>query len=511
MPYWMDSVGAKVMAAAALVVVLFVGFVAVSTLVGGSDAPPLPPVPDVKPYDGPVSWAGQRNAYDRLKTATSCLPDNASSVDRPSGRRKTIDQMVHAVAIGVGRLRGHEFTEVPPVELLSEHQLQQELEDVARESYEPQVERLAQRVLVALRAIPRLTRVGFSAPQVAGFYVPDTGELFARKINKIKRLKLVDELTLAHELEHALSDQLFDLTRFQSTDPARQDEMLAGSAVAEGTASVVAMQYDLLLGTSDIDIVRVVDLVRPKAVPVKHATLPYYYTRSVYFPYLEGALFACDLYAIGGWDAVDEAYSDPPTTSAEIMFPSRYIFKIPVDDPTDPPELASPWVSEGVRSLGAADLLWLFQAPTGQLDISRIENARKRKDLLNVLDPTPVSRWNGGEIHVWSNGDEIALGIALVDGGADPKDGPPIPTLCDETLKWFEAAFPEAKKEPDAPEGASAWKYKHGFAVLRCLPEEGPRLGLAPDLETAAMLASDVVEESPSPGVSPVVEATVNS
>jgi hypothetical protein len=43
------------------------------------------------------------------------------------------------------------------------------------------------------------------------------------------------------------------------------------------------------------------------------------------FPYLSGAEFVGQLYASGGWDAVNAAYRDPPSSSEQVLHPAKYI------------------------------------------------------------------------------------------------------------------------------------------------------------------------------------------
>jgi hypothetical protein len=47
--------------------------------------------------------------------------------------------------------------------------------------------------------------------------------------------------------------------------------------------------------------------------------------RLLEFPYLSGAEFVGQLYASGGWDAVNAAYGDPPTSTEQVLHPQTYI------------------------------------------------------------------------------------------------------------------------------------------------------------------------------------------
>jgi hypothetical protein len=199
----------------------------------------------------------------------------------------------------------------------------------------------------------------------------------------------------------------------------------------------------------------------------------YFVERGFFFPYFEGTLFVCELYAIDGWDAVNAAYTDPPKTTAEILFPDRYIFKITPKDPTDP-ATPSGWEKEDVYDLGAADLLWLFQAPSGHLQPKLMRNAQ------------PVKRWNGGEVHVFRRGKSTAISMALVDGGEDTKGKKASPTLCRRVNDWYSAAFADARKE--RVKRTVTWRHDGRVATLVCR-KEGPLLSIAPDARTSAALS----------------------
>jgi hypothetical protein len=53
--------------------------------------------------------------------------------------------------------------------------------------------------------------------------------------------------------------------------------------------------------------------------------IPDWMVRFLEFPYLSGAQFIGQLWASGGWDAVDEAYADPPSSTEQVMHPDTYI------------------------------------------------------------------------------------------------------------------------------------------------------------------------------------------
>jgi hypothetical protein len=199
------------------------------------------------------------------------------------------------------------------------------------------------------------------------------------------------------------------------------------------------------------------------------AELPYYLQQELLFPYENGLSFVCRLYAAGGWEAVNRAYAEPPTTSAQILFPDRFAAGEVAVDPANPDRLRGGWRFEGEHELGAANLLWLFEAPGG--------------DPSAALDQplTGAGSWAGGELHLWENGEDTALGIGLVEReGAD--------VLCSAMSHWYSAAFPEAQASGSALDGGLRLDGGSQDAVLTCSDDE-VHLGIAPDLATARTLA----------------------
>jgi hypothetical protein len=180
------------------------------------------------------------------------------------------------------------------------------------------------------------------------------------------------------------------------------------------------------------------------------AALPYHLQASMLFPYEEGLRFVCELHERGGWRAVDRAYRKLPASTAEILFQERYGRSVRPVDPPDPPSPGGSWKRIDRQALGAAELLWLFEAPGG--DESRaLGTARLR-----------ARAWAGGELHTWASGDRTAVALRLV---GRPSDYP----LCRSVKLWRTAARLDA--------------------VVRCSGRE-VRVGIAPDASTAARLVS---------------------
>ncbi|MEX1178289.1 MAG: hypothetical protein WEB09_07490 [Nitriliruptor sp.] len=319
-------------------------------------------------------------------------------------------------------------------------------------------------VLVALRAIPAGSDLAelqreLLEGQVAGYYATEEDQLVVRTPEGTVRP--LDPITLAHELDHALVDQVVGLPDLDELDT---DATLARLAVVEGDATLLMHLWTLehlsftdqlgMLGAGDID-----------AQQAQLETFPHHLQRELVFPYTAGLALVCERWLAGGWDAVDATYADPPLTSAGVLFPERA-----GEAPAPVPALTAPDGPDErfTDTFGAAELLWLLEAPGG--------------DTGAALDG-PAARaaaWAGGEVRLWDVDGERAVGLSLAERDADDPD------LCGSVTDWYGTAAPAATRTGS---GRLA-RFSEGdeVAVIRC-DADGVRLAVAP----TAALADAVV------------------
>ena len=408
---------------------------------------------------------------DSQRDLLSCIGSGGFPGGQAPSAGGTLEEQVRAIARRVEQIRELEFEETVDPEFLSADQAAARIQELFLEDYTKQSADAEGRILEALGAIPpgldlRAVRAEALGSQVVGFYVPATGEMVVRTAGG--QLGPLDKVTLAHELEHALADQNLGLPIPLETKPGREDRDLAGLAVIEGDATLTMQRFVFTLPFDDQLALADPDLAREAEAGL--AELPYYLQQQLLFPYEDGLSFVCDLYAEGGWDAVNAAYAEPPTTSAQILFPDRYEAGEEAVDPPDPVGPGGGWTSERDHEFGAADLLWLFEAPGGQ-------TARALDQPLQG-----AAAWAGGELHLWERGDESAVSVALVEReGAD--------VLCMAVSKWYATTFQDAEAAGSALQGGLRLDGARQDAVLTCTDDE-VRLGIAPDLATASRLVT---------------------
>lgn len=389
------------------------------------------------------------------------------SSDVPDG---AATEQIEQISDAVQRLRSLSFDEEPSPEFLDDARITERLAAEVREEYDEGDAEADQRMLAALGAVPPgldliELQTDLLTSQVAGFYDPETGELVVRADASDEGLDPATQSTLAHELEHALADQAFDLPVDVTEDVSDSDAALAALSVVEGDATLTQQQFTLVGMTVAEQLGLNTD---PGALAAQRqlADVPHYLAQSLQFPYLAGLRFTCARYLHGGWDAVDAVYDALPTTSAEIVDPQRY--GSAAVDPRDPGRLGGDWQRQRTTTLGAAELMWLFEAPGGDTT-QALDEPRER-----------ALAWTGGELALWVDGEATALGVALTQKA----DGP----LCDAVATWYERAFPDATDAPTRRDERMIREGPDQTAVLTCA---GPdvRLGIAPDLATARALA----------------------
>jgi hypothetical protein len=375
------------------------------------------------------------------------------------------------VAVKVEEVRDLNFENIPEPTYLSLDALADRASGYA-ESY-PDAEAIVDsELLSSLGAVPAgsdlkdLTATALSE-QVAGFYDTETKEIVVSGDPEVG-LDSIEEVTLAHELEHALADQVLGLPIEEDfPQEGAEDSVLAATALVEGDATLTMSLYSVegayLAPTTAI-------LGAELAGASGLTALPHYLQRSMIFPYIEGLGFVCGLYMNGGWAKVNDAYANPPTTTAQVLFPERYADGEEAIDPRDSQPPGPGWTLTDVQAFGAADLLFLFEAPGD--------------DTANALEE-PLARaaaWGGGEVQLWAwrDGEDYATAILLVQ-----KEGEQ--GLCDSVREWYRAAFPN---DPQAQLEAGerlATTIPTTSASLRCEGNE-VRLGIGLDLSTARRL-----------------------
>jgi hypothetical protein len=153
---------------------------------------------------------------------------------------------------------------------------------------------------------------------VAGYYDPRDGRL--RVVTGTGTgTRVLKEMTLAHELTHALEDQRFGL---DSDTAGSDDRVLARTALIEGTATATMYAYVQRYFTSEETLGGLLG-----AAFQDTGGLPPFLEAQVIFPYVGGNAFVDDLLrrGEGGWNLVNLAYkAHLPVSTEQILHPQAY-------------------------------------------------------------------------------------------------------------------------------------------------------------------------------------------
>lgn len=259
---------------------------------------------------------------------------------------------------------------------------------------------------------------------VLGFYQPNEKRLVI--VSRNDPATLDDELTLAHELMHALQDQRFDLASFNGST---LDSVNARNGFVEGDATVVERAYERNCETGEWECVEV-DTASGSRLPPDFHWGVYFLG---FFPYAEGPGFVEHHRADGGWAAVDPIYDDLPTASAEIINPETYqsgaYGRAVVEDRNDPMwERINAENGPDAATVGQAGLTSMFVYTAYHGDspgvIDRDEFRNEGSDGLDAESPYAYeieysSGWKADRLHAYRRGGESAYvwNVTFEDAG----------------------------------------------------------------------------------------------
>lgn len=268
---------------------------------------------------------------------------------------------VERVKQQVAETRGLDFKRDQPVEVASEDEIVEEIEELVKEAVREQPEKVeaVERGAAAfegLLALSGLIQKADKFKPVGGANDIGLGGVY---IGEMKKLYVVEEaadesrdlaeVVLAHELAHALEDQHF--AGFEPELEPVSDRGLALQALHEGSAQLLEARYSAKYVKERLTARQLVDRELQR---VRKARIPPGLRALASFPYLDGAVFARGL-ARGKrpWRLVNRAHRRPPTTTEQIFHPDKWVAGEVGRPPALPVEDAIP---AGFRKLGGGDL-----------------------------------------------------------------------------------------------------------------------------------------------------------
>jgi hypothetical protein len=250
----------------------------------------------------------------------------AAGTDGSAGAQAAAAQ-VRPIARRVETLRGIRFKKLPEPLIVSPEQTRRDsLRDLDR-SGSPERRRRAAQVLELLGLLEPGTDLRelageISSEQVAGYYDTRRKRL-AIVSGAVGRDPVLSEITLAHELDHALEDQRFGLRDEPAT--GADDAVSAYTALVEGSATSAMNDYARRFIDPGAALGAAFAALGPSASSTD--SIPPYILSSLLFSYVAGERFVARLREVAsGWKLVNYALVHrPPSSTEQVIHPDKYL------------------------------------------------------------------------------------------------------------------------------------------------------------------------------------------
>ncbi len=203
--------------------------------------------------------------------------------------------------------------------------------------------------------------------QVVGFYDQHTKSMYV--ISSSGAIGPVEQITYAHEFDHALQDQRFGLQAIVGDAKDQGDRTLARTALVEGDATLL-MSLWAQQNLTPAQLVQVAGSSDP-ASQAALAAAPPILRETLLWPYTQGLMLALGAYQTSAsFAGVDALWQNPPSTTEQLLHPDKLAARepaVPVAFPADlAARLGSGWTVAMQDTLGELQLNILMQTGNPQ-------------------------------------------------------------------------------------------------------------------------------------------------
>jgi hypothetical protein len=336
--------------------------------------------------------------------------------------------LVQRVVPRVEEIRGHKFARPVEVKLADADAVRAHFERRVAQELEPEKVAREQTAMTQLGLLPPGTDLlalvsSFLQDAVEGFYDPETKTFYLRTHLDPTAAAVVT----AHELTHALDDQLHDLDALQKAAGDDDDRAAAVHALIEGSGTAVMVSYVLQeVGSGRLSAEAFQKMAaQEQDRSARLGQVPPLVTRSLVAPYVLGSSFLVRgqpmRMALGVNVAdLDQAFREPPVSTEQILHPEKYWERNPRETPRLPvalpdlsPRLGAGFARTAGGSLGELLLAVLAGLPTPAL------NSVQANDAASWTGPA-VAGAAGDRWELYANGSRSVTALTtLWDSGPD--------------------------------------------------------------------------------------------
>jgi len=374
----------------------------------------------------------------------------------PAELLKTADEMIQVTA----RLRGIQPKAPIARGVKSRNEISQYLNEQVKENYSEIELQHESKVLRILGLIPptldyREFVLKLYSEQIAGFYDAERKTFFIASWLSAAEQKPV----MVHELNHALQDQHFNIMNIIKDDRKLQndDRAMAHQALFEGDATVVMLNFELepvkrtFSQLPDLALAMRTLLASMQSQFPVFKSAPQFMQETMFFPYAYGAAFLQKAWAQNpSWDFVNKMYTDPPSSTEQILHPDKYYGTRDeprqVDAEAIAAKLGSGWKVVYRNVLGEFSLGLL-------LDLTLSEERARRS----------AAGWGGDQIVLVENG--TGKNAVVVNTAWDSADE--AGEFYESMQSWLQQRYPNASKSDETASGYSLQQDSEIQAIRR--------------------------------------------
>ena len=241
-------------------------------------------------------------------------------------------QKADSIAKEVAALRG--LAQLEPIArgVMNKEQIRKRLIARIDEEYTPKELAAEQLALQRFGLLPpdadyKHLVVELLTDQIAGFYDPAERRLYIANWQQ-NALSAFDDMLMAHEIDHALQDQHFDLRTFMKSGKDDADASVARQALVEGDGTALMVEYMLRDSKqSPWSNSRILDIIRTQTRQGMGDTLdkaPLALREGLLFPYLGGLAFVVHFRKKHPWSRIDDIFRKPPLSTEQVLHPDKY-------------------------------------------------------------------------------------------------------------------------------------------------------------------------------------------
>jgi hypothetical protein len=367
-----------------------------------------------------ASPSASASASTPSPASTPAASPSASASGGATALYAEINQQVQAI-------RGLE--EKKPIEptIVSPEEMTQVLKDAFNADYPAEQVAADEQLYHGLGLLPKDDELAdvyldLLTSQVAGLYDPIKEKLYV--VSKAGGVGAVEQVYYSHEYDHALQDQHFDLEKVQDGLDDQTDEALARQSLVEGDA-YLTMSYWLQQNLTPEEIGEVIQSSQDPAAQQALQGIPAIVQAQITFSALQGTQFVTSIQLAGGWEGVNSAFGDLPTSSEQVLHPEKYSAReaaIAVDLPDDLAErMGSGWSSTKEDTMGEHQTaIWLG---SGAIAAATDAGAGWGGDRITYLSG-PNDSWAIAWHTVWDSKDDAAEFEVTAKSAVENAGGP---------------------------------------------------------------------------------------